>query len=247
MPDSSAQLPASMISSRRHSAADGFIYPSPETSAPCTRAASAAHSAAECIPFGSKDSDVSDGAHASVHAGGGRSSHHARSAPKGFAGTPGDFWMCPPGVCISWAGSQMHRWIRARHDAAAEDVRRDLHIATAEASAMQRISGTSGRGDAYSRRSETLVHVCRTQIEKQPRGNPLGCECLVGVRRFELLTSSVSGKRSPPELNARLSLLGWGALQQKDTLRESWLLCKKNFPKSAIALKFAVSSQDRER
>ena len=123
---------------------------------------------------------------------GGRSSHHAQSAPKGFAGTPGDFWMCPPGVCISWAGSRMHRWIRARHDAAAEDVRRDLHIATAEASAMQRISGTAGRGDAYSRRSETLVHVCRTQIEKQPRGNPLGCECLVGVRRFELLTSSVS-------------------------------------------------------
>ena len=123
---------------------------------------------------------------------GGRSSHHARSAPKGFAGTPGDFWMCPPGVCISWAGSRMHRWIRARHDAAAEDVRRDLHIATAEASAMQRISGTAGRGDAYSRRSETLVHVCRTQIEKQPRGHPLGCECLVGVRRFELLTSSVS-------------------------------------------------------
>ena len=155
--------------------------------------------------------------------------------------------MCPPGVCISWAGSRIHRWIRARHDAAAEDVRRDLHIATAEASAMQRISGTAGRGDAYSRRSETLVHVCRTQIEKQPRGNPLGCECLVGVRRFELLTSSVSGKRSPPELNARLSLLGWGALQQKNTLRESWLLCKKNFPKSAIALKFAVSSQDRER
>ena len=26
---------------------------------------------------------------------------------------------------------------------------------------------------------------------------------MVGVRRFELLTSSVSGKRSPPELNAR--------------------------------------------
>ena len=32
---------------------------------------------------------------------------------------------------------------------------------------------------------------------------PLSCEHLVGVRRFELLTSSVSGKRSPPELNAR--------------------------------------------
>lgn len=34
MPDSSAQLPVSMISSRRHSAADGFMYPSPKTSAP---------------------------------------------------------------------------------------------------------------------------------------------------------------------------------------------------------------------
>ena len=28
------------------------------------------------------------------------------------------------------------------------------------------------------------------------------CEFMVGVRRFELLTSSVSGKRSPAELNA---------------------------------------------
>ena len=33
---------------------------------------------------------------------------------------------------------------------------------------------------------------------------PLSCEHLVGVRRFELLTSSVSGKRSPPELNAQM-------------------------------------------
>ncbi len=31
---------------------------------------------------------------------------------------------------------------------------------------------------------------------------------MVGVRRFELLTSSVSGKRSPPELNARISAAG---------------------------------------
>ena len=30
----------------------------------------------------------------------------------------------------------------------------------------------------------------------------LTCENLVGVTRFELVTSSVSGKRSPPELNA---------------------------------------------
>ena len=32
----------------------------------------------------------------------------------------------------------------------------------------------------------------------------LSCEELVGVTRFELVTSSVSGKRSPPELNARM-------------------------------------------
>ena len=30
---------------------------------------------------------------------------------------------------------------------------------------------------------------------------------MVGVTRFELVTSSVSGKRSPPELNAHLSHL----------------------------------------
>ena len=39
--------------------------------------------------------------------------------------------------------------------------------------------------------------------KKAQRTYPLSCEHLVGVRRFELLTSSVSGKRSPPELNAR--------------------------------------------
>ena len=39
--------------------------------------------------------------------------------------------------------------------------------------------------------------------QNSPEAKPLGCEHLVGVRRFELLTSSVSGKRSPPELNAR--------------------------------------------
>ena len=31
----------------------------------------------------------------------------------------------------------------------------------------------------------------------------LTCLLMVGVTRFELVTSSVSGKRSPPELNAR--------------------------------------------
>ena len=40
--------------------------------------------------------------------------------------------------------------------------------------------------------------------QNSPEAMPLGCEHLVGVRRFELLTSSVSGKRSPPELNAQM-------------------------------------------
>ena len=40
--------------------------------------------------------------------------------------------------------------------------------------------------------------------QNSPEAKPLGCEHLVGVRRFELLTSSVSGKRSPPELNAQM-------------------------------------------
>lgn len=41
---------------------------------------------------------------------------------------------------------------------------------------------------------------------------------MVGVRRFELLTSSVSGKRSPPELNARISAAGVAA---RSILREN--------------------------
>ena len=49
------------------------------------------------------------------------------------------------------------------------------------------------------RRSLGLVAVKQNSSEAKP----LSCEHLVGVRRFELLTSSVSGKRSPPELNAR--------------------------------------------
>ena len=39
--------------------------------------------------------------------------------------------------------------------------------------------------------------------QNSSEAKPLSREHLVGVRRFELLTSSVSGKRSPPELNAR--------------------------------------------
>ena len=40
--------------------------------------------------------------------------------------------------------------------------------------------------------------------QNSSEAKPLSCEHLVGVRRFELLTSSVSGKRSPPELNAQM-------------------------------------------
>lgn len=36
---------------------------------------------------------------------------------------------------------------------------------------------------------------------------PLTCYFVVGATRFELVTSSVSGKRSPPELSARRYLL----------------------------------------
>ena len=50
------------------------------------------------------------------------------------------------------------------------------------------------------------------------RKYPLACEFMVGVRRFELLTSSVSGKRSPPELNARISAAGVAA---RSILREN--------------------------
>ena len=39
--------------------------------------------------------------------------------------------------------------------------------------------------------------------QNSSEAKPLSCKHLVGVTRFELVTSSVSGKRSPPELNAR--------------------------------------------
>ena len=38
---------------------------------------------------------------------------------------------------------------------------------------------------------------------------------VVGVARFELATSSVSGKRSPPELNARICSAAWGLQRKK--------------------------------
>ncbi len=40
------------------------------------------------------------------------------------------------------------------------------------------------------------------QMKTAQSRHALSCEELVGVTRFELVTSSVSGKRSPPELNA---------------------------------------------
>ena len=43
--------------------------------------------------------------------------------------------------------------------------------------------------------------------KNRPEDTPSGPAFVVGVRRFELLTSSVSGKRSPPELNARIYAL----------------------------------------
>lgn len=50
--------------------------------------------------------------------------------------------------------------------------------------------------------------------QSRPEAKPLTCEFMVGVRRFELLTSSVSGKRSPPELNARMRAAARGVAQR---------------------------------
>ena len=44
--------------------------------------------------------------------------------------------------------------------------------------------------------------------EKGQPPEPLTLQFVVGVTRFELVTSSVSGKRSPPELNARVLFSG---------------------------------------
>ena len=46
------------------------------------------------------------------------------------------------------------------------------------------------------------------QNEKGQSLHALTCDFVVGVTRFELVTSSVSGKRSPPELNARVLFSG---------------------------------------
>ena len=69
------------------------------------------------------------------------------------------------------------------------------------------------RDDSYQVRSTRTIDTKTGQ-----RKYPLTCEFMVGVRRFELLTSSVSGKRSPPELNARISAAGVAA---RSILREN--------------------------
>ena len=53
---------------------------------------------------------------------------------------------------------------------------------------------------------------------------------MVGVTRFELVTSSVSGKRSPPELNAQSSnhILG-GTKTQEDIIPESRIFARPYF------------------
>ena len=45
--------------------------------------------------------------------------------------------------------------------------------------------------------------VCTRNKKRPAEGLRRGADFVVGVTRFELVTSSVSGKRSPPELNAR--------------------------------------------
>jgi hypothetical protein len=66
------------------------------------------------------------------------------------------------------------------------------------------VARSQPRRDSYQIRTTRPMHSKAGQ-----RLKPLTCEFMVGVRRFELLTSSVSGKRSPPELNARM----WSALR----------------------------------
>ena len=77
------------------------------------------------------------------------------------------------------------------------------------------------RGPGRFKARDDSYQVCSTRTMDTKTGQrkyPLACECMVGVRRFELLTSSVSGKRSPPELNARISAAGVAA---RSILREN--------------------------
>ena len=52
---------------------------------------------------------------------------------------------------------------------------------------------------------------------------------MVGVTRFELVTSSVSGKRSPPELNAHFNNHILGAKTQEDIIPESRIFARPYF------------------
>ena len=57
----------------------------------------------------------------------------------------------------------------------------------------------------------------------------LPASLVVGVTRFELVTSSVSGKRSPPELNARMSC---AAQATKRSIGNLFSNCKNFFRKN---------------
>ena len=52
---------------------------------------------------------------------------------------------------------------------------------------------------------------------------------MVGVTRFELVTSSVSGKRSPPELNAHFNNHILGAKMQENIIPESGIFARPYF------------------
>ena len=54
------------------------------------------------------------------------------------------------------------------------------------------------------------AHIPSRQQKNGPPDFRRAVEHVVGVTRFELVTSSVSGKRSPPELNARTKTRCWG-------------------------------------
>ena len=52
-----------------------------------------------------------------------------------------------------------------------------------------------------------LLTICSIEMPWEvlrPADSWLACMFVVGVTRFELVASSVSGKRSPPELNAHI-------------------------------------------
>ena len=60
-------------------------------------------------------------------------------------------------------------------------------------------------GECHWERGQMARRVCTRNKKRPAEGLRRGADFVVGVTRFELVTSSVSGKRSPPELNARSS------------------------------------------